>query len=67
MNCYITGCICYGSEYFGLGSVHDDYVGLAGETRQFYSVAPYRWFDYRFVDEKFVFYRSMGFFFLSTS
>jgi hypothetical protein len=27
---YITGCICYGSENFGLGSLHDDYVGLAG-------------------------------------
>jgi len=31
-------------------------VELAGPTPQFYSVAPYR-FDYRFVDEKFVFYR----------
>jgi hypothetical protein len=48
--CYITGCICYGSENFGLVSLHDDCVGLAGATPQFYSVAPYR-FDYRFVDE----------------
>ena len=46
MICYIPGCICYGSENFGLGSLHDDYVGLAGTTPQFYSVAPYR-FDYR--------------------
>jgi hypothetical protein len=44
-----------------LGSLHDDYFGLAGATPQFYSVAPY-WFDYRFVDEQFVFYRQMGFF-----
>jgi len=50
MICYIPGCICYGSENFGLGSLHDDYVGLAGATQQFYSVAPYR-FNYRFVDE----------------
>jgi hypothetical protein len=48
--CYIPGCICCGSENFGLGSLHDDCVGLAGATPQFYSVAPYR-FDYRFVDE----------------
>jgi hypothetical protein len=48
--CYISGCICYGSENFGLGSLHDNYVGLAGATPQFYSVAPYR-FDYRLVDE----------------
>ena len=41
---------CYGSENFGLGSLHDDYVGLAGATPHFYSVAPYR-FYYRFVDE----------------
>jgi hypothetical protein len=50
MICYITGCICCDSENFGLGSLHDDYVGLAGATPQFYSVAPYR-FDFRFVDE----------------
>jgi len=50
MICYIPRRICYGSENFGLGSLHDDYVGLAGATPQFYSVAPYR-FDYRFVDE----------------
>jgi hypothetical protein len=28
MICYISGCICYGSENFGLGSLNDDYVGL---------------------------------------
>jgi hypothetical protein len=28
MFCYIPRCICYGSENFGLGSLHDDYVGL---------------------------------------
>jgi hypothetical protein len=50
MICYIPGCICYGSENSGLGSLHDDCVGLAGATPQFYAVAPY-WFDYRFVDE----------------
>jgi len=50
MICYIPGCICYGFENFGLGSLRDDYVGLGGETPQFYSIAPYR-FDYRFVDE----------------
>jgi len=49
MICYIPGCICYGFENFGWGSLHD-YVGLAGATTQFSSVAPYR-FDYRFVDE----------------
>jgi hypothetical protein len=48
--CYIPECICYGSENFGLGSLYDDCVGLAGTTPQFYSVAPYR-FDYRFVGE----------------
>jgi hypothetical protein len=50
---YIPGCICYDSENFGLGSLHDDYVGLAGATPQFYSVPPYR-FDNRLVDEQFV-------------
>jgi len=50
MICYIIGCICYGSENFGLGSLHDDCVGLAGATPHFYSVAPYS-YDYRFVDE----------------
>ena len=39
---YIPGCICCESKNFGLGSLHDDYVGLAGATTQFYSVAPYR-------------------------
>jgi len=42
MICYIPGGICYGSENFGLGSLHDDCVGLAGATPQFYSVAPYQ-------------------------
>ena len=42
--------MCYGSEKFGLGSLFYDYVGLAGASPQFYSVAPYR-FGYRFVDE----------------
>jgi len=50
MICYIPGCICYGCESFVLGSLHDDHVGLAGETPQFYSVAPYP-FDYPFVHE----------------
>ena len=49
MICYITECICYSSENFGLGSLHDDYVGLAGPTPQFHSVFPYR-SHYRFVD-----------------
>jgi len=31
--------MCYGSENFGLGCLHDDYVGLAGATPQFYSIA----------------------------
>jgi hypothetical protein len=57
--CYIPGCIGYGSENFGLGSLRIDSVGLDGATTQFYSVAPYR-FDYRFVDEKFVFCRQMN-------
>jgi len=61
MICYIPGCICYGSENFGLGSLHDDYVELSGATPQVYSIAPYR-FHYVFVDEQFVFYRWMGFF-----
>jgi len=59
--CYIPGCICYGCEYFGLGSVYDDYVGLSVTKPQFYSIAPCR-FDYGFVDEQFVFYRWVGFF-----
>jgi hypothetical protein len=50
MICCITGCICYGTENFGLGCLHDDYVGLAGATPQLYSVVPCR-FDCRFVDE----------------
>jgi hypothetical protein len=51
MVCYILGCICYGSENFGLRSLHDDFVGLAIGTPHFCSVAPCR-FDYHcFVDE----------------
>jgi len=38
------------TEELGLGYLHDDLVGPAGATLQFYSVAPYM-FDYRFVDE----------------
>jgi len=49
MICYIPGCICYGSENFGFGSLDDDCVGLAGATPQFCSVAPYR-FECPFVD-----------------
>jgi hypothetical protein len=52
--CYISWLITYGSENFGLGSLHDDSVGVAGAIPQFYSVAPYR-FDYCFVDEQFCF------------
>jgi hypothetical protein len=48
MICYMPACIWYGSENSGLGSLHDDYVGLAKATSQFYSVDPYR-FDYRSV------------------
>jgi hypothetical protein len=44
--CYIPGCIRYGSKNFGLGSLHDDSVGIPGETPQIYSVAQYS-FDYR--------------------
>jgi hypothetical protein len=43
--CNIPGRICYGSENFVLGSLHDDDVGFSGATPQFYSVAPDR-FDY---------------------
>jgi hypothetical protein len=50
MICYTAGCIFYGSENFGLGSLHDDYVGLVGSTPQFYSVAPYK-FDCCLVDK----------------
>ena len=50
MICYIPGCICCGSENFGLGSLPGDYVGFAGATPQLYSVAPYK-FDYNFVGE----------------
>jgi hypothetical protein len=30
MICNIPGRICYGSENFGLSSLHGDYVGFAG-------------------------------------
>ena len=33
MICYITGCICYGCENFGLGYLHVDYVGLLRRRR----------------------------------
>jgi hypothetical protein len=49
MICNIPGRICYGSENFVLGSLHDDDVGFAGATPQFYSVAP-DGFDYRFIN-----------------
>jgi len=35
MICYIAGCICCGSENFGMEYVYDDYVGLADATPQF--------------------------------
>jgi hypothetical protein len=41
MICYIKECICCDSESFGLESLHDDYIALAGAIPQFYSVAPY--------------------------
>ena len=50
MMCYIPGRVCYGSENFGLGSLHDNSVGFDGTTPQLYSVAPHQ-FDYRFVEE----------------
>jgi len=50
MICYLVGCICYGYENSGLGSLHVAYVELAGAIPHFCSLAPYR-FDYRFVDE----------------
>jgi hypothetical protein len=28
---YIRGCICYSSENFGLGSLHDNYVDLLAQ------------------------------------
>ena len=56
MICYIAGCICHGTENFGLGSLHDDYVGLVDPNPQFYHVAPYS-FDYCSVYESFIFNR----------
>jgi len=50
MICYLLGCICYGYENSGLGSLHVDCVGPAGAIPHFCSVAPYR-FDYSFADE----------------
>jgi hypothetical protein len=35
MICYVPGRICFGSENFGLGSLHDDCVCLVGATSQF--------------------------------
>ena len=37
MICYVPVCICYGSENFGLGSLHDDYVALTHPTILFRS------------------------------
>jgi hypothetical protein len=42
MICNTTGCVCYGSENFGLGSLHVESIGLVGAIPQFYSIAPYR-------------------------
>jgi hypothetical protein len=36
MICYITECIYYDSENFGLASLRYDCVGLSGVTPQFY-------------------------------
>ena len=36
MICYLPGCICYGSQNLGLGSLLDYYVGLTGATPQLY-------------------------------
>ena len=47
--CMLPGFICYGSDNFGMGSLHNTYGGLARATPQFYSVAPNR-FDYRLLD-----------------
>jgi hypothetical protein len=49
MICNIAGRICYGSENFVLVCLHDEDVGFAGATPQFYSVAPDK-FDYRFIN-----------------
>jgi hypothetical protein len=56
MICNIAWRICYDSENFVLGCVHDEDVGFAGATPQFYSIAPDR-FDYRFINQYFIFYR----------
>jgi hypothetical protein len=61
MICYIPGCICYGSENFGLRSQRVESIRLPGATPQLHSVTSYK-FDYCFVDEKFILYRVMGFF-----
>jgi hypothetical protein len=47
--CNIPGRIFCGSENFVLGSLHDDDVGFAGATPQFYSVAQDK-YDYRFIN-----------------
>ena len=49
---------------FFWGTLHGEYVVLVDATPHFSSVAPYK-FDYRIVDEQFIFYRWD--FFLSTS
>jgi hypothetical protein len=49
MICNIPWRICYDSENFGLSSLHDDYVGFAGASPQFHTVAPDR-FDYSYKD-----------------
>jgi len=50
MICYVPGCISYGPDNFGLGSLHEYYFGLAGANPQFYSVSPYK-IDYGFIGE----------------
>jgi hypothetical protein len=49
MICNIPGRVCYGSENFGLSSLHDDDVGFGGATPQLYYVA-IDGFDYHFID-----------------
>jgi len=49
------------SENFGLGSLHDEYVGLVGANSQFNSVVPHK-FQCHFVDDYLISYRKMGYF-----
>jgi len=65
MICYVSGCVCYGSENFGLVTLHYYYVCLSDASPHFYTVAPYK-FHYRFVDEWIIFCRQMGYFSLTT-